>query len=78
MNDQPRRFTMIRRADTSGVSGVGRVLHGVVFSDGQTVIRWSVPGKPHSTELFATFHDFMLIHIESHPKNGTEIIWLDD
>ena len=68
---------MIRHADASGVSGVGRVLDGVVFADGQTVVRWRVDGKPLSTEIYAAFADFALIHVDSHPSNATEIIWLD-
>jgi hypothetical protein len=73
----PKRFTMIRHADASGVSGVGRVLDGVVFADGQTVVRWRVEGKPLSTEIYAAFADFALIHVDSHPANATEIIWFD-
>jgi hypothetical protein len=30
---------MVRHADVSGVSGTGRVLDGVVFADGVTVVR---------------------------------------
>ena len=67
---------MIRRADVSGVSGTGRVLDGIVFADGQTVVRWCVAGKPLSTEIFASFAEFRVIHVDSHPDNGTEIVWL--
>jgi hypothetical protein len=72
----PRVFAMIRRADETGISGVGRVLNGVVFPDGQTVIRWCVAGKPASTEIYDTFDAFMAIHVVSHPSNHTEIVWL--
>jgi hypothetical protein len=71
----PRAFRMIRRFDATGVSGTGQVLEGVVFADGQTVVRWCVAGKPPSTELFASFADFELIHIASHPGNATEVVW---
>jgi len=64
---------MIRNGDESGVSGTGLVLEGVVFSDGQTVIRWCVKDKPNSTAIYPTFEDFKLIHIDSHPTNGTEL-----
>ena len=45
----PRAFRMIRRFDATGVSGTGQVLEGVVFADGQTVVRWCVAGKPRIT-----------------------------
>jgi hypothetical protein len=67
---------MHRGFDASGVSGTGQVLEGVVFSDGLTVVRWCVAGKPASTEHFATFDDFVAIHVASHPANATEIVWL--
>jgi len=70
-------FAMIRHFDASGVSGIGKVLEGVVFTDGQTVVRWCVAGKPPSTEIFSTFDDFETIHITSHPTNATEIVWLE-
>jgi hypothetical protein len=72
----PRLFSMIRQADETGISGVGRVLDGVVFPDGQTVIRWCVTDKPASTEIYDTFEAFLAIHVESHPTNQTEIVWL--
>ena len=71
----PRAFRMIRRFDVTGVSGTGQVLEGVVFADGQTVVRWCVADKPRSTELFASFADSRLIHIDSHPGNATEVVW---
>jgi hypothetical protein len=74
----PRLFSMIRHADASGISGVGRVLDGVVFADGQTVIRWCVLGKPASTEIYDTFDAFLAIHVVSHPGNRTEIVWLTE
>jgi hypothetical protein len=71
----PKTFAMIRRFDASGVSGTGHVLDGAVFADGLTIVRWCVAGKPSSTEIFASFDDFVAIHIASHPANATEIVW---
>lgn len=71
----PNFFHITRKADESGVSGIGKVLEGCVFSDGTTVIRWCVEGKPNSTAIYPSFQDFKFIHIDSHPTNGTEIIW---
>jgi hypothetical protein len=69
-------FEMYRRADESGVSGTGRVLEGIVFSDGTTVVRWCVKDKPNSTAVYNCYQDFELIHITSHPTNETFILWL--
>jgi hypothetical protein len=33
-------FRLIREVDVSGISGVGVVAEGCVFSDGTTVVRW--------------------------------------
>lgn len=35
-----RRFSMYRRGDESGVSGLGRVLDAVVFYTEQVVVCW--------------------------------------
>lgn len=72
--DAPRAFTMVRKKDETGVSGKGRVLDGVIFHDGKTVIYWR-SDKP-SIAIYNSFDEFQQVHIESHPKNKTEIIWL--
>ena len=66
-----RVFTIIRQADESGVSGTGRVLDGIVFDDGTTVVRWRTATA--STAIYKTYEDFYYIHIESHPDNLTII-----
>ena len=68
-------FEMTRHADESGVSGTGKVLEGIVFSDGTTVVRWTVPNKANSTAIYDNFEDFKAIHIDSHPTNETELAW---
>lgn len=70
-------FYMTRDADESGVSGTGKVLEGAVFSDGTTVIRWTVEGKPSSTAVYPSYEAFDLIHITSHPTNGTRIVFVN-
>ena len=70
-----RTFEMIREGDESGVSGTGKVLEGTVFTDGTTVVRWTVEGKPQSTAVYPSFDDFHLIHVASHPTNGTSFRW---
>lgn len=70
-----KTFHIIRNADESGVSGTGKVLEGVEFPNGKTIIQWCVEGKPNSIAIYETFADFKYIHIDSHPTNGTEIIY---
>ena len=68
-----KTFSVIRQNDESGVSGTGKVLEGVVFKDGTTVIRWCVDGQPNSTAIYESFEAFKAIHIDSHPTNETII-----
>jgi len=77
---EPRLFSVIRKADASGVSGTGRVVDGVLFHTGQVVICWrtDVEASEHgfsSLGVYASWEAFKFIHIDSHPDNGTEIIW---
>jgi hypothetical protein len=37
---KPTLFELIRDADVSGVSGVGKVAEGVIFSDGHAAVHW--------------------------------------
>jgi hypothetical protein len=37
---RPTIFDLVRDADVSGVSGVGRVAEGVIWSDGEAAIHW--------------------------------------
>ena len=73
--DYSRPFYMVRPYDESGVSGTGKVLDGVVFPDGTTVIRWCVKEMPNCTAIYDSYSAFKRIHIESHPDNRTEIYW---
>jgi hypothetical protein len=73
---QLKTFTVIRRGDESGVSGIGRVLNGVVFQDGACVIRWC--SEVPSSVSYDSFEDFERVHITSHPENKSEIIWGKD
>src|SRR4051794_31375597 len=78
MTAEPKLFIMIRQADASGVSGPGRVLDGVVFPNGKTVVCWrteEVHGHT-SVGVYDSFEAFKLIHIDSPPTNGTEVVWL--
>lgn len=55
-----KSFTLVRKVDVSGVSGVGVVAEGVQFHDGQTVISWF--GAHHSLEVHPSIEDVLAIH----------------
>ncbi len=77
-------FEVIRERDISGErtggghSGTGKVLEGVIFSDGTTVVRWAAEGKPNSTAVWDSYDDFAYFHIDQHPENGTKVNWLNE
>lgn len=79
-----KAFTIIRVGDESGVSGTGRVLDGFVAHNGKVVVFWrtdlpdSESTHGHSSiGIYDSFKAFKLIHIDSHPDNGTKIVWYD-
>ena len=61
---------MIRQQDQGGVSGTGHVLDGIEFSNKKVAVAWLGKGTVHA--------DFIAIHVDSHPANGTIILWEDD
>jgi len=69
-------FEMSRENDESGVSGTGKVLEGCIFESGKTVLQWCVEGKPKSIVVYESFEDFKLIHVDSHPTNGSTFNFL--
>jgi hypothetical protein len=70
-------FAVIRQHDESGVSGTGKVLEGVVFSTGLTVVHWLTPLPRGSLNVFDSFEQFMNIHVAPHPTNETIIYFSD-
>ncbi|MEE9215677.1 MAG: hypothetical protein V3U54_13055 [Thermodesulfobacteriota bacterium] len=60
-------FTVIRQADESGHSGIGHIITGIIFEDGQVVIRWNTPTA--STAIYRNFEEFHKLHIGQHPGN---------
>lgn len=73
---EPRMFSMVRTADESGVSGTGRVLDGVVWSNGKVTVQWRTENS--SIAVYDSFETFEAIHITPHPDNGTVIEWADE
>lgn len=78
-----RHFYIVRHGDESGVSGLGRVLDGVLWVNGQVTVMWRTDLDPmkvgmSSITIFNNYRAFEDIHINSHPDNKTEIVWIDD
>lgn len=72
-----RTFEMVRNNDETGVSGIGKVLEGVVFSDGPCVIRWTTELNGRSESRFDSFGTFIAIHVSPHPTNKSIITFND-
>lgn len=68
-----RRFELHRDTDPSGVSGVGVVAQGVVFTDGVAAMRWL--GGENSTVVFDSIGALMRIHGHA---GATRLVWLDE
>lgn len=78
---EPKLFTIIRHADASGVSGLERVLDGVIFHTGQVVVCWrSDVNQPESAYssigIYPSWDAFKRIHIDSHPENYAEVVFI--
>ena len=73
----PRSFAVYRRADSSGVSGIGLVMQGVIFGTGKCIINWLTPEPSGSINIFDSFDMFMDIHVRAHPGNDTRIEFAD-
>lgn len=69
----PRRFYLVRSHDVTGVSGTGRVVEGIEFSDGTVAYRW-MSSTPITSQA-----DTIEYLISVHGHGGTtEVEWLDD
>jgi hypothetical protein len=72
-----RRFVMHREFDSSGVSGTGIVLEGVLFSTGVVVVHWLTPPPRGSISVFDSLDQFLAIHVRPHPDNNTVLVFED-
>lgn len=68
-----RRFSLIRDVDATGVSGVGKVAEGVVFSHGWCALTWLA--EHTSVAFYPSIADVEFIH--GH-QGKTRIVFLDD
>lgn len=66
-----RTFILVRREDVTGVSGTGKVVEGVVFSDGSVVLKWVV-GEHRSTVHWDSIESVLAIHGHD---GKTELVW---
>lgn len=57
----PQTFILFRDEDVSGVSGIGKVAEGVVFSDDKVALRW-VAGDHRSTVIWDSLESVEKIH----------------
>lgn len=75
-----RRFEVVRYDDKGIGLHSGKVLEGIVFSDGTCVVRWVKKPGPNSIGIFSSFEDFEKIHIEPAPgkTRRSEVHWVDE
>ncbi|WP_405911338.1 hypothetical protein OG529_04240 [Streptomyces longwoodensis] len=69
----PRRFTLRRHHDVSGVSGAGAVADGVLWPDGTASVRWR---GAHPSAVFWDRGRVSVEFIHGH-QGATEIVMLD-
>lgn len=62
----------MRHVDYTGVSGIGVVAYGVVFSDGQVALRWM--SEHPATSIWASLDDVLAVH--GHGQ-ATSVQWID-
>ena len=66
-----RRFSLLRKADSTGISGTGVIAEGVIFGDGTAVMRWL------STRSIATYPDWDTL-LSTHGHGGATVpLWHD-
>ena len=67
-----KRFYLERLIDESGISGIGIIADGIMFSNGQVVLCWRT--FTSSLGIYQTLDDMIRIH----GHNGKTIIqWID-
>lgn len=71
-----RRFELKRQQDISGVSGIGTVADGIMFDDGQAIIKWR--GGDHGVRSLAIYNSMSEVK-DIHGHDGaTTVEWLDE
>jgi hypothetical protein len=54
------QFILVRKKDLTGTSGTGIVAEGVVFEDGQAVLKWL--RKPYSLGVYPSLKNLLDVH----------------
>lgn len=72
-----RTFTVARKVDETGVSGVGVIIEGVEYATGQVVVHWLFPPPRGGIAIFDSLGDFLKVHVHPHPVNETIITFED-
>ena len=72
-----RTFTVARKNDETGVSGVGVIIEGVEYATGQVVVHWLFPPPRGGIAIFDSLGDFLKVHVHPHPANKTIITFED-
>lgn len=67
-----RRFYLDRKADVTGVSGVGTVAQGCVFTDGAVIVHWL--GEHRTTTIHPSIETVEAVHCHG---GLTAIRWRD-
>jgi hypothetical protein len=71
-----RRFVLERQTDVSGVSGIGTVVEGVLFSDGAVVVHWL--GRWPTSTVFHSLEGAMEAVDAIHGHDGATLTkWVD-
>lgn len=71
---KPRLFKLIRHKDVKNISGVGKVIDGVMFKDGKIVVQWQT--RYPSIGIFNSLEDFVQVHAKPFFKEN-EFRWID-
>ncbi|MAF44013.1 MAG: hypothetical protein CMI54_07620 [Parcubacteria group bacterium] len=72
-----RTFTVCRQQDTTGVSGDGVIIEGVLLGTGQCIVHWLFPPPRGGVAIFDSMEDFLKVHVLPHPENETIITYQD-
>ena len=85
MDVKLRVFTLIRAVDSSGISGTGRILDGIIFHTGQVVTCWraDINAEEKGVDGYSTlgiypsFEAFLHVHVKPHPEESNKVIFFD-
>lgn len=77
-----KNFRLIRTVDPTGLSGVGPVAEGVVFSDGTVAVRWlqggvSLENRAKGVKPTTVIHDVLKSVMALHGHGGATVIEFD-